>query len=208
MKKTIITLTVLTMLLSVAACGNGNSSTSPAESSTTTEGVDTTVAETEAVTEAATETEESITTEAPNSAEIETPDVEPEETVEHRSGGGIIGISSKKLADDGINIDLTKSVRNDATGDWRLTRMTADVEFTEYGLDYYRNYFESDDEVHVIVNFTKNTTTIVNYMFGMLDVTVHEYVENEEHDAKIIGNGGVLAEYYIYTDNGDIEKVQ
>lgn len=36
----------------------------------------------------------------------------------------------------------------------------------------------------------------------------HEYVDKEEHDAKIMSSGMVLSEYYIYLDNGDIEKIQ
>lgn len=81
MKKTIITLTVLTMLLSATACGNGNSSSSSDESGVTTEVVDTTAMETEADTE--TVTEAADTTDAETEAETEAvTDADTEETAE------------------------------------------------------------------------------------------------------------------------------
>lgn len=42
----------------------------------------------------------------------------------------------------------------------------------------------------------------------MLDVTIYEYVDKEEHDAKKLFSGMLLTEYFVYIDNGDIEEVQ
>lgn len=44
-------------------------------------------------------------------------------------------------------------------------------------------------------------------MFGQLSVTIHEYVDDEEHDASVLGSGMVLGEYFVYLDNGDIENL-
>ena len=43
---------------------------------------------------------------------------------------------------------------------------------------------------------------------GNLDVTVQDYVSKEEHDAKVLGSGEVLAEYFVDKNTGEIEKVR
>ena len=72
---------------------------------------------------------------------------------------------------------------------------------SEYALDYYKQYFTDDSEIHFIVNFNYNTTTKIMVMGGDLDVTVQEYVAKEEHDAKMLGSGTVLAEYFVNIEN-------
>ena len=42
---------------------------------------------------------------------------------------------------------------------------------------------------------------------GNLYVSEYEYVDGEEHDAKIMFSGTHLLDYIVYIDNGDIEKV-
>ena len=41
----------------------------------------------------------------------------------------------------------------------------------------------------------------------IISVTIHEYVDKEEHDANKLFSGMVLGDYWIYLDNGDIEKI-
>lgn len=79
---------------------------------------------------------------------------------------------------------------------------------SEYALDYYKQYFTDDSEIHFIVNFNYNTTTKIMVMGGDLDVTVQEYVAKEEHDAKMLGSGTVLAEYFVNIETGELEKVR
>lgn len=78
----------------------------------------------------------------------------------------------------------------------------------DYALSYYESEFRNDNEIHGIVNFTYNTTTKISVMENVLDVTVHEYVPGEEHDTDILFSGMQLQEYFVYLDNGDIEKIQ
>lgn len=49
-------------------------------------------------------------------------------------------------------------------------------------------------------------TTKISVMGNMLDVTIYEYVDKEEHDAKILYTGNLLKEYFIYTDNEILKK--
>lgn len=91
---------------------------------------------------------------------------------------------------------------------WRVSAIAEPILIEEYALSYYENYFSDDNEVHVIVNFTYNTSTTITCLGSILDVTIHEYVDKEEHDAKKMSSGMVLSEYYIYLDNGDIEQIQ
>lgn len=131
---------------------------------------------------------------------------EPEtQEVPHRDG--MYGISDKSCHD----IDATFSrdkVRNDVTGKWRVSAISADVQMVEYAKDYYQWKFTNNDEIHCIVNFYNNTTTKIQYLSGNLFVTVHECVKGEEHDANLMFSGTVLQDFIVYLDNGDIEQIQ
>lgn len=108
---------------------------------------------------------------------------------------------------DGISFRADK-VRNDTTGNWRISLIAENIDMSEYALDYYKQYFTDDSEIHFIVNFNYNTTTKIMVMGDDLDVTVQEYVAKEEHDAKMLGSGTVLAEYFVNIETGEIEKVR
>ena len=45
-------------------------------------------------------------------------------------------------------------------------------------------------------------------MGNLLNVTTMEYVDKEEHDAKLACSGTLLSEYHVNIDNGEIEKIQ
>lgn len=107
-----------------------------------------------------------------------------------------------------FDISFSDTYRNDMTGNWRLARIAEDINIEEYAVDYYNNYFKSDSEVHIIINFTLNTTTCITSMGNILDVTTMEYVDKEEHDAKLACSGTLLSEYHVNIDTGEIEKIQ
>lgn len=127
------------------------------------------------------------------------------ETVAHRDG--MYGVSDKDIDSLGIDSDLTVSkVPNDVTGNWRISVINKSMNFEEYALSYYKKYFTDDKEIHAIVNFAYNTTTKIQVIGDTLYLTVYEYVEDEEHDAKKLFSGMLYSEYTVYTDNGDIDK--
>ncbi|MFD1206128.1 MULTISPECIES: hypothetical protein [Sporosarcina] len=101
--------------------------------------------------------------------------------------------------------DKPTKVRNDQTGKWRKTSIAESIDIEEYALSYQKEYMK-DDEVHFIVNFTRNTTTWLNATGGLLAVEIREHVRGEEHDAKTLGSGMVLKSYIIYPD-GDIQEL-
>ena len=107
---------------------------------------------------------------------------------------------------DGISFRADK-VRNDTTGNWRISLIAENIDMSEYALDYYKQYFTDDSEIHFIVNFNYNTTTKIMNMGGQLDVTVQDYVPKEEHDANTLGSGTVLAEYLVDKETGEVEKI-
>ena len=157
-------------------------------------------------------TEESIETEKPieteKADEDEKPAQEPTERpkeAKHRKG--MDGVSDKNIKDTDIHLGVTK-VRNDATEKWRISTIAENIDFVDYALSYYNEYFSDDSEVHAIVNFTKKTTTKITVVADQIDVSILEYVDKEEHDAKILFSGNLLKEYLIYKDNGDVEKVK
>ena len=77
-----------------------------------------------------------------------------------------------------ISTSKPTKVRNDTTGNWKLSKIATTDDILEYAKSYYDNNFTSDDEIHAIVNFTLNTTTCVSTLFdNIISVTIHEYVD-------------------------------
>lgn len=106
----------------------------------------------------------------------------------------IIGTSNKDFKK--ISTSKPTKVRNDTTGNWKLSKIATTDDILEYAKSYYDNNFTSDDEIHAIVNFTLNTTTCVSTLFdNIISVTIHEYVDKEEHDANKLFSGMVLGDY-------------
>lgn len=121
-------------------------------------------------------------------------------------------VSEKNNENQGISDKDIKfyisNVNNDTTGNWRISTIAENIQMQDYALEYYKKYFKNDNEIHAIVNFALNTTTKISVIGDRLDVSVHEYVKKEEHDAKKLFSGKVLAVYHVYKDSGKIEKIQ
>ncbi len=169
-------------------------------SATTTTTV--TTAETTTVTTTTTQIE--TTTVTTTTTQIETT---TKNTTTSKIDTSIVGNSDKKLSKDGIDISFDGDMMNDVTGNWRLSRVAASFNIEEYAVDYYNKFFKDDSEVHVIVNYTLNTTTTITCQSGLLFVTIHEYVDDEEFDAGAAGGGMVLGEYYISLEDSAIHKI-
>lgn len=97
------------------------------------------------------------------------------------------------------------SIRNDKTDNWRLARLATNLPITDYALDYYEAYFDNDNEVHAVINFTKNETNNITAGNGMLFIDTHQYVKDEEHDASELFGGPIIAQYIIDLNSGEIE---
>lgn len=150
----------------------------------------------------ASSTASSVASSAPASSVAESTAPEAESTAPEAEPA-----SAESSPLDGISFRADK-VRNDTTGNWRISLIAENIDMSEYALDYYKQYFTDNSEIHFIVNFNYNTTTKIMVMGGDLDVTVQEYVAKEEHDAKMLGSGNVLAEYFVNIETGEIEKVR
>ena len=126
---------------------------------------------------------------------------------EKESRENLVGISNKPFSN--IEESNPKPVRNDKTGKWKIIKVATDKNILEYTKSYYNSNFNSDNEIHAIVNFTTNTTTKISKVSSnILSVTIHQYIDNEEHNADILFGGKVINEYNIYLDNGDIQKIR
>jgi hypothetical protein len=55
---------------------------------------------------------------------------------------------------------------------------------------------------------TNVTGQISKVMDDTLDVTLYEYVEDEEHDAKELFGGMLLKEYWVTISTGEVEEIQ
>lgn len=101
------------------------------------------------------------------------------------------------------------AVRNDVTGGWTIeTIASADAnDPSVWAYDYYQAFWEDGNTVKWIVNFANNTTTSINASDGssMIFVTQRDYVEDEEHDAKALGEGTELKSWVMYIgDDGNL----
>lgn len=95
------------------------------------------------------------------------------------------------------------SVRNDVTGKWRVASIVSTERIDKYKVEYYNKFFNSDDEIHFIVNFTLGTTTKIMIMNDMIYITGYEHIDGEEHDAKKLGSGMVLVEGFYDKTTGE-----
>lgn len=108
---------------------------------------------------------------------------------------------------DGIKFTVS-DVRNDKTGNWRISLIAENIEMQNCALDYYKHYFKDNKEIHAIVNFNYNTTTKISVVGNKLDVSVFEYVKKEEHDANLLFSGQLLKEYLVDKETGAVEEVK
>jgi hypothetical protein len=196
-KKHIIIIAVVAVLLCYGLLAN-NSKDNTQETANTETQTNVRGGGTADLTEAETEQQD-------ETAEPETTEQAKEE-VEHRTGDSIVGISEKSI--DDLKPVVYNTVRNDVTGKWKcLVIAENNIDITEYALSCYENYFDSDETILAVVNLTTKTTASISKPAGFLDVSLYEYTDGEEQDAKAMFSGTPLGEYFVYTDNGDIEKV-
>lgn len=103
----------------------------------------------------------------------------------------------------GMEIYFFDSVRNDVTGKWRRAMTSDSFVPADYAFEYYTEMFSSDDEIHSIWNATLGTNTRIMVSAGILFVDTLEYVEGEEHDAKLMFSGDVLDSKMIDAKTGE-----
>lgn len=95
-----------------------------------------------------------------------------------------------------------KFLQGDSTGKWRLETVANGTATYKYAVDYAKVYMDEGD-VHYIVNFSLKTTSQLRELQGKLSVITTEYVDGEEHDARVIGSGMVYAKQYFDIETGD-----
>lgn len=117
------------------------------------------------------------------------------------------GSSEPKSAFDEYGLTLSKTVRNDKTGNWRIAKTASSLVIADHAVEYYNEFFEDDSEIHFVINFTTKTTTRITSDGTNLYVTVFEYVDGEEHDANILPSGQILAEYIVDIKTGNRETL-
>ncbi len=107
-----------------------------------------------------------------------------------------------------IDFDYCGVVRNDTTKNWRLSKVYTDFDAVDYALYYYNRYFQSDNEIHAIINYSNNTTVRIRSTLGMLDVSVLSHIDGEENDAKILFSGDVIQDYMISIESGELVNIE
>ena len=102
-----------------------------------------------------------------------------------------------------------ESVNNDVTGNWRELVYYGAENILDNIPEYYAAYYKDNNEIHIVVNLGLKTTAILNVLSDdIIDVSLHEYVDKEEHDAKKIGDGELYGQYWVHLDTGEVEKLE
>lgn len=214
-KKLITCLMVACLALSACSSNTEDKQTSTKENSASKTVVESKV-ETESKPETETtssekSTENVLTTESQTEFESELPPSEQMPSSEldmNNNSEAKTTITSGTYELGDISVTYFNSVKNDATGRWRLSIVDTDKDITGYALDYYNTFFHSDDEIHAIINSKQNTTTCISMVFGILDIRILEHIENEEQDAKLLFSGSLLKEYQLTISTGELEQIQ
>lgn len=124
----------------------------------------------------------------------------PESETETESETDAGSIANNKI--DGVFVDYRGDFSDDVTGNWRLSTVLTEKSIDEYAFDYYKSYFNSDDEIHWIVNYSDNTTSCINCINGYLSITEYSHVDGEESSAKKIGSGSHISDFLISAEDG------
>lgn len=103
----------------------------------------------------------------------------------------------------GYEIRFDDSVRNDVTGNWRISSTSDSFVPAEYAVEYYETMFSSDDEIHAVWNATYGTMTCIKVFSGVIFADTHEYVKGEEHDAKLLFSGMLLDSKMFDAETGE-----
>ena len=139
----------------------------------------------------------------PQTVEDETEPDESEDPAPEEGADGAIKSGSYTLP-CGMELQFYDSVRNDVTGNWRRSATSSSLVPADYAFEYYTEMFSSDDEIHAIWNATLKTTTSISVVFNLLYVDTREYVDGEEHDAKIMFSGELLDSRIIDIETGEL----
>lgn len=131
---------------------------------------------------------------------------ETDQSDQHESDENSPIKSGQYTLPSGMNLQFWDSVRNDATGNLRRSATSDSLVPADYALEYYKTMFSSDDEIHAIWNATLKTTTRITVSGNLLFADTLEYVEGEEHDAKILFSGTLLDSRVIDLETGDSQS--
>lgn len=148
---------------------------------------------------------EAVETVAPSDPDLAS-DPEPAEDPEPSADEKAQAALSEALG--GASLLFSDSVRNDSTGKWRMLRVSSAEPIHEHLDEYAAAFIRADDEVHIVFNFALSTTTVITSGSGVLYVSVYQYSDGEEHDAKLIPGGEKLAEYIYTVSTGALEAVE
>lgn len=107
-----------------------------------------------------------------------------------------------------IEFDYCGVVKNDVTKNWRYSKVYTDFDALDYALYYYKRYFQSDNEIHAIINYSNNTTIRIQKTLEMLDVSVLSHIEEEEKDAKKLFCGDLIQDYLISIESGELVNIE
>ena len=98
-----------------------------------------------------------------------------------------------------------ESVRNDVTGNWReLVIYSNKAMDKDLVIDYANAYISSEKEIHFVINLFLRTTTRISKVGNWVGVTVLEYTDGEEHDAKQMAGGDVLDSFTVDLETGEL----
>lgn len=148
------------------------------------------------------------TTQEVTTTQTETTTEEITTTQEESSTEEITTVQETTTSSAPANFTFMGKVKKDVTGNWRWSKVSTDLEPSDYAVYYYNTYFHSDDEIHAIINSKSNTTIRINCIadLNILDIGILNHIDHEENDAKVLFSGDLIEEYKINLTTG--ERIQ
>lgn len=104
------------------------------------------------------------------------------------------------------DISFFFSYTGDNTGKWKRATINTYASTQDYIIPYYVEYFNAEDETHVIFNRTMRTETLVSVVGKSLWVRIY-HADRISVNAVNVGTGSFLEAYFIDTDTGEVTDI-
>ncbi len=120
--------------------------------------------------------------------------------------------SAKKALQNSLHtekgIDFYGNIKNDNDGKWKFAGYSSGDAQENLALDYYKAYFENDDEIHALINYAANNIAKITSMdANTIEVTILDHISDEEQSTKTIFSGKPLKKYWINKNTGAVEEI-
>ena len=176
---------MLASILILTACGGGssnNASSAPSKTEATSE-----------------EKPDAIVSSASDTSNAVVSDASSEASTEELSEAEQLRATLREKYDVGTPQTFALG---DNTGKWRVGMVANGTPPADYAVEYAKAYM-LDGDIHYLINYSLKTTTMFRQTLGIVEAKTTEYVDKEEQDASVIGEGLLLDDAFYDVETGE-----